>query len=167
MTYVAGEDLSADELNITEKIGAVIARGKRESTSTPAATEQSVMRVDDIPFKSGHAYWVGTNSFLADTTAANDVARVRLRMDVTGADATTASTQFANWNNTIDNATDGNCGTVGGIYVPAGDETGSVLITTVRQSGTGNISIVASATAPLELFVIDLGFDPGDTGVDL
>lgn len=167
MPYTAGEAVAADDLNVTELIGACIARGKRETNSTAASAETPVLRVDSIAVKAGHIYMIKTNSFLLDTTVANDVGRCRIRLSTSGA-ATTASTQFANANETLDNATDGNHVNIVGLYAPGGsDQTISILLTHVRQSGTGNISIVASATAPLELFVIDLGIDPTDTGVDL
>lgn len=156
----------ANALNTALSYGRVIARGRRESTSTAASAETEVLRVDGISLTSGKVYWITAGSLLLDTTVANDVGRVRIRLSTSGA-ATTSSTQFASSNMTLDNATDGNNVHVGNLYIPSGDETISILVTTVRQSGTGNISIVASSTNPLDLFVVDMGDDPGDTGVDL
>lgn len=166
MTFTAGEDLSSDELNAVSLYGAVIARGRRTSNSTAASAETAVLRVDNVALKSGNLYYVTTNVFQIDTTVANDSARALLRVSTSGA-ATTSSTLLTFGQAVLPSATTPDTISVAAFYVPAGDETLSVLLSHIRNAGTGNIQIQLGATFPLDLFVIDCGVDPGDTGVDL
>jgi hypothetical protein len=142
MVVFAGDVAFADETNDALKTGTVIARGRRTTNSTAAATEQSVLRLDNVSVLLGRVYWIGTGPLGLDTTVAS----------ATGA---MVNASFAE---SVD---------CGAFYVPSADEVLSILLTTSRSTGTGNISLAASATAPIDLYVVDMGTDPGDTGVDL
>lgn len=166
MVVFAGDVAFADETNEALKTGTVIARGRRVTNSTAAATEQSVLRLDNVSVLAGRVYWIGTGPLGLDTTVAADIGAATLRVQA-GATATTASTRLASATGAMVNASFAESCDCGGFYVPAGDEVLSILLTTSRSNGTGNISLAASATAPIDLFVVDMGVDPGDTGVDL
>lgn len=167
MVFAAGDDLSADELNLAVLPGQVIARGLRVSSSTAASAETGVLRVDDIPVTSGRLYYIATNPMSIDTSVSADTVRVLLRIDETGADATTASTTIALNQRVLTNAASAETIIVGTYRAASASGTWSVLLSHVRQTGTGNVQLVGGATTPIELFVIDCGVDPGDTGVDL
>ena len=163
----AVERLRADELNAALGAGRVIGRGRRITSSTAAAAEQSVLRIDGIPVVSGNVYVITVNPVILDTTVANDVGRINLRLDDTGAAATTASTIIAIAQQRLDDATNGNSTGASTTRLASATGTWSILLTTSRVSGTGNISIASSSSSPIEIVVYDGGVDPSDTGVDL
>lgn len=165
--FVAGEDLSADELNVAQLAGTLVARGRRTTSSTASASEQSVLRIDNVPVVSGRVYYITTNPLLVDTSVANDIGRVNLRIDETGAAATTASTQITSGQQRLEDATNGRQVMAGTSRSASATGLWSILMSTSRVSGSGNISLVGASTLPIELFVYDCGEDPGDTGVDL
>lgn len=167
MTIYAGQMPTADQLNTELLPGTVIARGRRVTSSTAAAAEQSVLRVDAIPVKSGRLYWIATGSLALDTTVSADSGRCLLRYDNTGASATTASTVLTVSPTYCGNNAQQDAVQIGVFYAPASDETLSILLTTARLAGTGNISLLAAATSPIDLYVMDCSVDPGDSGVDL
>jgi len=166
-TFLAGQTPTADEINVAVSYGTVVGRGRRETNSTAASAEQSVLRVDGISLKSGNLYWIASGPLRPVTTVANDVHSVILRIDVAGAAATTSSSQLQNQR--VTSAATGTLDHVdiGAFYVAVADVTLSVLLSTARVSGTGTIALGAASTVPIDLFVIDCGVDPGDTGVDL
>ena len=162
------DDLAAmeDDVDDIADTGRVVAYGDRQSNSTAASAEQSVLRLDNIPMVSGRIYEIRCNPVIVDGTVNNDVGRLSLRINTSGT-ATTASTQLAiNQVRLADNAIGEDC-SVGLLYVPSGNVTASVLLSHVRSSGTGNIMLLGSATIPIQLVVIDRGPNPTDTGVDL
>lgn len=167
--FAAGEAVAADDLNRTGGYGVCVARARREtnSSSTSAATELPVLRLDDIPVEQGHLYDIVTNPLLLDTTVANDVMRVLLRIDETGADATIASTNISLNQRQIPNASQSETCMLGTTRAASAAGLWSVLLSVVRQSGTGTGQIFGATTHPIEIKIIDLGMDPGDTGVDL
>jgi hypothetical protein len=166
-TVFAGDPVMADEANEALKSGTVIARGRRETSSTASGSEQSVLRVDSIPVVSGRLYGIETSALLLDTSVANDIARGILRVDTTGAAATTASTSVTTGQTRLADATIGNTVTLKTTTAATATGSWSVLLSTSRVSGSGNISITGTSGQPIEIIVTDLGVDPGDTGVDL
>lgn len=163
------DDLTAieDDIDDIADTGRCIARGRRVTNSTAAAAETSVLRVDDIPVVNGRLYHITTNPLQIDSTVANDICRINLRIDETGADATTASTVMALTQLRQTDAAQSEQTMVGAVRPASANGLWSVLLTTSRPAGTGNISLVGGATIPIDLLVIDLGPDPTDTGVDL
>lgn len=172
MTFFAGQTLRAADLNdLIDKDSVlplgILARGNRTTSSTTTTTEQSVLRLDDIPMYLGRAYKIWTSPLQLDTTVANDVVRANLRITTDGSTPTTSSTVLS-WSQTrADDATNPNTASINIDYTPTADELFSVLLTVARTSGTGNVSILAAATAPINLVVEDIGLDPTDTGTDL
>lgn len=143
----------------------VIARGRRTtSTGNVTTTETGVLRVDNIPVYAGRIYKINTSNANMDTSVDNDVGRLAVRYSTSGA-ATTSSTLGNQWRNTIDNNSQSNAEDLTMFYAPAADATLSVLLTLLRQAGTGNIIIFGSSSDVLDLVIEDLGLDPGDTGV--
>lgn len=161
-------DLTAIDSRITaDSRGQIVSRGRRITTSTASASEQSVLRLDGIPVVAGNVYLITTNPVTLDSTVANDVGRINLRIDETGAAATTSSTQIALGQQRLDDAANGNTCSACSSRSATATGSWSVLLSTSRVTGTGNISVVGSSAGPIELYVIDCGPDPGDTGVDL
>jgi hypothetical protein len=153
-------------IGVGSLVGTCIARGFRGTTSTASATEQSVLRIDDIPMKSGRLYFITSGPLTLDVSVANDVARALLRLEDTGV-ATTASTLLRVADSGVINITSGNSVIVSCHYTPATDITASILLSTSRIQGTGVVSITAGGGVPTNLYVFDCGDDPGDTGVIL
>lgn len=168
-SILAGQVPTAAELNTAFAAGEEIARGERPSNSTAAAAAQGVLRVDGIPLKSGRRYMITTNSLQITSSVANDRGVAKLSMDTTGLAATTSSPVYAISNSAnIDSTADGQNINVCFFYTPGADQTVSILLWTLRLSGTGNVRLIGiTGNATMQIEVIDCGVDPGDTGVDL
>jgi hypothetical protein len=171
VTVLAGDPTYASDVNLlTDREDSplpqgVIARGRRTSaTGNITTTETGVLRIDNIPVYAGRLYRISTSNINMDTSVANDIGVCRIRISTSGA-ASTSSTQIANIRQTVDDATNSNIVPENCFYVPGADGTLSVLLSAVRQSGTGNLVIFCSGTDILDLVVTDEGLDPGDTGV--
>lgn len=165
MSALSGQIASPGDYN--DDIRGRIARARRITDSTATAgTEQPVLQLDGIVLKAGRVYQFSTSTLLTVTTVANDLLGIRFRYSSTGT-ATIASTEleFTDSKNTA-TSSQGNV-ILTRSYSPAADETGSLLLTVVRLSGTGNVQILGAAAYPVEILVDDMGPDPGDTGVSL
>ena len=148
------------------KVGA-LARGRRTSvTGNITTTDTGVLRIDNIPVVSGLLYLVEVSEINMDTSVANDIAAVKFRVSTSGA-ATTSSTQVNQVRSTIDDAANSNI--LAGSFVYPSPSTGtlSILLSCQRIAGTGNIIIFANSIDILDMTVICLGTDPGDSGVVL
>jgi hypothetical protein len=145
----------------------VIARGRRLTTSSTTTTEIGVLRIDDIPITGGRGYKISTSCISMQTTVANDIVIANVRYTTDGSTPTTASTALGGVGVVVTNPAFGMAHPFIGYYYPTADETLSVLLTVTRASGTGNVSLGASATQPIDLFVEDAGVDSGDVGVDI
>lgn len=155
----SGDVISAADLPVA------IARGRRTTaTGNITTTETGVLRLDGIPVFSGRLYRISTSNINMDTSVPNDIGVCRIRVSTSGA-ATTSSTQIANIRQTIDDASKSNIVPLNTFYVPSADGTLSVLLSAVRDSGTGNLVVFCSGTDILDMVVTDEGEDPGDTGV--
>lgn len=141
--------------------------GIRTSNSSTTTTEVGVLRIDDIPITGGHRYEIKTNSIIIHSTTANDVVRAAIRYTTDGSTPSTSSTQLCVAQDAIVNTSFPPSTVASGTYVPATDETLSVLLTVSRQTGAGNVQIIGSATLPTELTIVDLGIDTADVGVDV
>jgi hypothetical protein len=145
-----------------------IARHRRITNSTAAAAETSVLRIDNIRLTMGNLYlaWVPDANMVA--TVANDRGALTLRLSTAGI-ATTASTAIQISNSPpLPASVAGSAIGCGTTFVSTVNSTNaSVLLTTSRFIGAGNISLQGGATFPIELLIYDLGPDIGDTGVDL
>jgi len=143
----------------------VIKRGRRiTSTGNVTTTETGVLRIDNIPVLAGRLYQISTGPINMDGSVDNDVGRVGIRTSQSGA-ATTSSTLSGYMRLTIDNNSQSNVVNANAWYLAPSDGMLSVLLTLVRQAGTGNIIIFGSASDILDLVVQFAGNDPGDSGV--
>lgn len=158
-----GDDVDS-ALN-TVDIKGVVARARRSTpTGNITTTETGVLRLDGISVRQGRFYQICTSNLNMDTSVANDIGICVIRVSTSGA-ATTSSTQIAYVRQFIDDASRSNVAPENCFYVPSADATLSVLLSAQRVAGTGNLVVFASSVEMLDLTVIDLGPDPGDTGV--
>jgi hypothetical protein len=171
VTVFGGDITYADDINILDDQEdsplpqGVIKRGRRTtSTGNITTTETGVLRVDDIPMYAGRLYKISTSNMNIDTSVDNDVVRAGLRLSTSGA-ATITSTLIGYLRETIDSAAQSNAFSVTAFYTPGADVTASVLLSFIRQAGSGNIILFGSATDICDLVIEDMGLDPGDTGV--
>lgn len=169
-TYAVGQRLTAEMVQeISDRAGAVVGRGSRttNSSATSGTTELGVLRIDNLTLLAGQAYEVRTGNLRADLTVTTDRAVARIRHSSSGA-ATTSSDSFA----VVEMATNpGDLNSLPplmGWLFPTVDETdASVILTIARPTGTGTITLIADAGQGIQMFVIQRGTDPGDSGVDL
>lgn len=155
-------DLLDDEVSPLPQ--GIIARGRRTtSTGNVTTTETGALRVDNIPVYAGRVYRISTSNINMDTSVDNDAARAAIRYTTSGT-ATTSSTLGNYMRCTIDSASQSNVHNLIMYYAPSADGTLSILLTLLRQAGTGNIIFFCSGTDIMDLVVEDLGIDPGDTG---
>lgn len=166
MSALAGQVANPQTYN--DDTRKLVARASRVTNSSTTTTEIDVLRLDGLALKAGRVYNFRTGSLQPVSSVANDYIAVKLRYSSTG----TASTAGAS---TVLMAAQARITGAGGnetvhadvMYAPAADETGSLVLTIARVSGTGNASISGGATLPIDLCVYDCGPDPGNTGVSL
>lgn len=170
-TWATGERVTAVKLNtvttdiVNNVAQGVIKRGRRiTSTGNITTTETGVLRVDSIPVYAGRLYKISTSNINIDSSVDNDVARAGIRVSTSGT-ATTSSTLIGYVRYTLDNNVQSNVHGVTCFYTPSADGTLSVLLTLLRQAGSGNIIIFGGASDICDLVIEDMGLDPGDTGV--
>lgn len=168
----SAQPFSATDAILLGKAGRIIGRARRVSNSTTSASSTlvPVLELDDIPVKAGRCYGVRTTNLAIDGNVANDSMTVTICYTTDGSTPTISSTQIIG--GTIQcvqtNIAIPEYRIIDTTYTPASDETLSLLLAFNRTSGTGTVSILADgASRIVELAIIDLGEDPGDTGVDL
>lgn len=165
MTVYAGQ--KADPGQYRDDVRKRVARARRETNSSNSSgSEVEVLRLDGVQLKAGHTYTIWCPVVRQRTNTVGDLIRSRLRQSTTGT-ATTASDEKQSIAERFATANDDLTRSMGYSYSPASDETLSVLVTVIRASGGGVAFLQASSSQPLELFVDDMGEDPGDTGVVL
>ena len=172
MAFFSGQKLRASDLNDLIDEDSVlprgnIARGNRTTSSSTTTTEGGVLRLDDFPMYLGRTYKIWTSPLLMDTSVAADVASSNLRITTDGSTPSTSSTILSSVQAPLANATSGNTVPHSIDYTPTADLLFSVLLTVTRVSGTGNISLVGAATAPINMVIEDIGLDKTDTGTDI
>lgn len=147
----------------------VFKRGNRAANSTGATTtEIGVLRVDAIVVPANRLCLVETSGIQVFSTVAGDTIKANVRYATGGSAATTSSTLLTT-NGYIERAHSGG-GAGGGMItisenlpVAGSDTTYSIILTLVRNGGTGTVNLLG----PIELRVVGHGSDPGDTGTDL
>lgn len=162
--------IKASETLTMIRAGRCIARGKRVTNSTGTTTEQGVLRLDGVPVKTGRLYRIYTNFISVDSSVANDVISGKLRYTTDGTNATTSSTLLSSTQHLQANATAGEHILVDEDYTPGSDVNLSILLTCSRAVGSGTVAFLGGSTGnppPISLYVVDMGEDPGDTGVDI
>lgn len=146
----------------------MIARGNRTTSKTFSGTEVGVIRLDSVAVLANRAYLIMTSSLDVQVATAGDTGLVRIRFTTDGSSATTSSTLMfeadVNANSTFVPA---NSAVMNVVYIPGSDLNLSVLLCLNRSGGAGNVTMNGSATKPIEIYVIDMGPAPADTGVDI
>jgi hypothetical protein len=167
-TPVPGSIIYADDVAALTNPGRVIARGRRTSSPTQITAETGVLRIDDVPITGGRLYWIGTGPVGLDVAVAGDTVRISLRYTTNGATPTTASTLLTFAQADVADAGASTSLPVGAFYAPPADQTLSVLLTHSRSAGAGGVvGAVAGTDFPIDLYIVDCGVDPGDTGTDI
>lgn len=167
----AGTLLTASIFNM--KVRKRIARARRvtNSSSSTSTTEVGVLRLDDIPLLAGHNYKITYQVHMdTATSAANNTARELLRYTTDGSTPTTSSGILPGSGS---EATFGNIANVESIHVetdysPVADELLSLLLTIRHVAGTD--AVIAQADGSVfhtQVYVDDMGDDPGEIGVDV
>lgn len=165
----AGQVLTAGLLN--RKLRKNVARGRRttSSTATTSTTYVSVLRLDDIPLTAGITYRITWKAHFSIATA-TDVLAGLLFYTVDGSTPTTSSTAVPGSAGEVDFASTSQqpvC-TVVTSYTPVTDETLSVLLGVKHIVGTSSGTMTANGFGTTtEMYIDDMGDDPGDTGTDL
>jgi hypothetical protein len=168
MTFTVGETLEASEVNGIDN--RIKVRSRRTTASSTTTTEVGVRRSDDLAILAGRCYEIETSPLGMDSSVNNDEVFARFRYTTDGSTPTTSSPVLLGSYIAV-RQTDANVPEhkiIRTTYVPATDETLSLLLCVGRVAGTGNCSITASAGSECtEFTVIDLGTDPGNSGTDI
>jgi len=165
-------DLDSRALALETGSQSFIKRGRRNtSTGNVTTTETGILRIDNVPVRAGSIYQISTGELNLDTDVVGTIGTAKARafyQATTGGVCTVANgTQFGLFRAYQDDATQSNVGNLSCVYIATADGYISVLLTIVRQGGTGNVVAFASSGEPLDLFIQYGGSDPGDTGVVL
>lgn len=149
--------------------GLVLARHRRTTNSSTTTTQVAVLRLATKPVYVGHIYKVWSPGLVFDTSVNNDWVFIDVTFTTDGTAATAASAHLPGSliqqqvvNAAIQPVVPLQCE-----YVPATDHQLSLCLRVGRVTGTGNVGIIGSADFPIALLLEDLGWDPGDEGVDL
>jgi hypothetical protein len=168
MPIGAGEIVTADQYNRdTEKI---IARGRRLTTSGGSTgTAVAVLRLDDVPIAGGYLYGIRTSPRALLCTSTGASCRAQIHYTTDGTTPTTSSTVLPGAvTQSISGAVSQSTNSpILGLYAPGSAETLSLLLSVIRSAGAGTVTIFADATNTMDLWIENMGIDPGDTGVDL
>lgn len=144
----------------------IIGRGRRTTDKTAITVEVGVLRLDGKTVKNGHLYRIGCTDVTWTAPADNHVGRLSYRIDTTGAAATTASALLHFADAAVGSSFVGQSGqTFDTLYAPGANLTLSVLLTATRIGGASAMTLEIGADHPLDMYIEDLGLDPGDTGV--
>lgn len=165
----AGQTLSASILN--DKLKKCIARAARNtnSTGTTSTTAIPVLRLDSIAIKAGRSYRI-TWKAAFDTGLSTDTLRGHIRFTVTGTAAVAGSALMPGSAGEVHTTTAASpaSGMVECNYTPISDGRLSILLCVLHGTGTNTGIMQADGTNFVtEMFVDDMGDDPGNTGVNL
>ena len=128
--------------------------GRRETGSTPAAVNQSVLRVDSVPMAMGNRYLCAVPSVNMVATVANDRGNLTLTYSETGPAVIGGTViQVANSNLLPASVAGSNMTIAGSVVAVTNTTLGSFLLITNRFAGAGNISLQGGATFPIEMFI--------------
>ncbi len=163
MTFTAGQKVRASQLN---EQGVIVARARRVINKTGGATVFGILRLDDIPILQNRAYEVKMVGAIFPASA-NANADVFMRYTTDGSTPSVSSPTLKQNNVELIRAVFVYAFDTSVIYVPSTDQVLSILITCLSTVGGISISGYAAADWPTEITITDLGFDPGDTGVDI
>lgn len=163
----------ADDVDavLTTRAGVIIAHWTRTTNKqrTAAGAEIGVIRIDNIAFKAGIHYTIETNA-LALNVVSGELGVAKFRLATGGVIATTASAQIGAAQGGASSATLAalvNSPIMVAEYLPGADTVGSVLLTLDRQSGTGDVFMLGSATQPIIVMVKAWGKAVTASGTDI
>jgi hypothetical protein len=142
------------------------ARALRTANKTGITTESGVLRLN-VTFLANRAYSVVSMGSLSSTL--NEAAQVgiNLKVDLTGANATTSSTAFSSWVDNTMAGTGQSTYTTEFVYNTAGSNiSASILLAARRIAGSGTMGIAGPVTFP-EIWIFDVGPSVTQTGVDI
>lgn len=132
------------------------------SSSTTTTTVIGVLRIDDIPIYANRVYEVKA-SFVANSTVSTDSLRCEIRYTSDTSTPTVTSAIMAG----MQIYTGLSSKTMYATYVPAGDETLSILLCIVRDAGTGNAHYFGDGTRITDMTIMDCGPSLGNVGTNL
>jgi hypothetical protein len=168
MTALAGTTATAAEHNTdTRKI---VARGSRATDSSATTGITAVLRLDDIPIIGGRLYEIKTSSLHLDSTVIDDHIEARITYTTDGTTPTSGSTILPGAKTQGRQSVSASFGedrVICTLYAPATDETLSLLLCVRRDSGTGSVSIGGLNGWLIDMWVTDMGEDPGNTGTSI
>lgn len=168
VAIAAGQTLTASLLNA--KLQKCIARGRRTSTSSSSTgTDVGVLRVPAVC--RANKIYVVTCAVALDSSVTNDEIRARIRYTTDGTNPSVSSTilpgSLVSTRQTDANVPEDK--TILAVYPAATDHTATFLLCVGRIAGSGSCTIAVDTAngASLDLSVLDLGDDPGNTGVSI
>lgn len=143
-----------------------IAYGNRQTDKTFTGTEVGVLRLDNLVTYAGRRYYIETSNLRLVVTS-GETGKANIRASTAGA-ATTSSTILTGAEVSANTPfTPAGSPPMKISWVPGASTTASVLLTVLRSGGSNNVTMTGSSTQPIEMYVVDGGIDPGDTGVDI
>lgn len=146
--------------------GTVIAYGNRQSDKTFTGTEVGVLRLDNVPMRTGYRYLIMSSS-LRIGCSSGETGKANLRYSTSGSAGTSDTLLTAVEANANTAFTPVQSPALIVSFTPGANVTFSCLITLLRSGGSSNVTMTGSATQPIELYVLVAGPDPTDTGVDI
>lgn len=162
-TYGVGERWSASKAQIlANSTGKLVYRADRPTSSSPTsgATELGVARIDGMTLTAGYAYFASTGNMRYDLTVGTDRAVALLRYSSSGS-ATNSSTEIGRWESTVGDLNSG-AAVTGWIFPSTTVTNASIRLSIIRAIGTGTVTLLS----PINIYVLAMGEDPGDTGID-
>lgn len=129
-----------------------------------SSTAVGVMRLDSISLLSGRAYLISCPAMHPTSTVTTDVMRVEVRGSTSGT-ATTASAVIPGLQAY---ALFGQPMSLETVYQPGSNQTLSLILCIARDSGSGNVTMLADTSGRLsQIFVTDIGLAVSNSAVDL
>lgn len=142
------------------KYGAVTTASGVSTSSTAVG----VMRLDSISLLSGRAYLISCPAMHPTSTVTTDVMRVEVRGSTSGT-ATTASAVIPGLQAY---ALFGQPMSLETVYQPGSNQTLSLILCIARDSGSGNVTMLADTSGRLsQIIVTDIGLAVSNSAVDL
>jgi hypothetical protein len=131
------------------------------TAATTAATAQPVL-VASAPVSNGRIYVVSARYAIRNTVAST--AEVWMRYTTDGTTPTTAAAALDTVDHQIPAGSIPASGGMDATYEPTADGTVSVMLSYFAAVGGGTQTMIGGAGRPIELWITDLGPDPGAAG---
>ncbi|MCW2904700.1 MAG: hypothetical protein JWO67_6965 [Streptosporangiaceae bacterium] len=131
------------------------------TAATTAATAQPVL-VASAPVRNGHVYVISARYAIRNTVASTAEAWLRYTTD--GSTPTTSSAALDTADHQIPAGSIPASGGMDATYEPTADGTVSVGLSYFAAVGGGTQTMIGGAGRPIELWITDMGPDPGAAG---